>query len=156
MKKVLILVFLISLVAPVFANTNNTIAILYNGKSPVNRETAKYIIKQSSKVGLDFKFKVMEVDDIDNISEYKSVIILNTGIQSDQIDQTLKSFIDRSTDKTNFILLSFIKGQSNFDAKLLTGSNALGGVDGISSASIYKGGQNNDYEWFDMLVELLK
>lgn len=154
MKKILILIALLLALFPLFSQ-NNKVAIVYNGGSAVNRETAKYIMKQSSKIGLDYDYKVLKVSALDNKSDYQSVIILNTGITNNSIDPVLKAFVDSSEDKNNLILLTFNAGEDSFKATLLTGEMAIHGVDGVSSASIYKNGQNNDFKWFDMLVELL-
>lgn len=154
MKNLLILIVFTLALTPLFS-VNNNVAIVYNGGSAVNRETAKYIMKQSSDVGLNFDYKILKVNAVDKIGEYGSVIILNTGIKDNGIDPVLKTFIDKVSNKNNLILLTFNKGGDSFQATLLTGEMALHGVDGVSSASIYKNGQNNEFKWFDMLVELL-
>ena len=155
MKKILILSLFITMLIPAFAADGKDIAIVYNGRSTVNRETSKYILKQSSKVNLDYDYKVLDVKDINNASDYSAVIILNTGISNNNIDLDLKSFVESTSNKSNLILLTFNKGGNSFEATLLSGPNALYGVDGVSTASIYKHGDDNDFQWFDMLVELL-
>lgn len=155
MKKILTIMILSLVSAGIFAG--ESVAIVYNnGRVAVNRETAKYIIKQSKKLGLDYQYKTVDVQKIKSIEDYKAVIILNTGVISEKLDPVLESFIGDYSNRSKFILLTFIKGSKELEAKLLTGDDALGGVDGISSASIYKGQQNTNFEWFNMLVELLE
>lgn len=154
MKRIITILLLSLFSAGLFSQEN--IAIVYNGRTAVNRETGKYIIKQSKKLGLDYKYTVTEVDRIKDINQYKSVIILNTSVKSEELHPGIEGFVSNTKDKTPLILLTFISGSKGLEAKLLKGDDAIGGVDGVTSASIYKGQQNTDFEWFDILVELLK
>lgn len=119
------------------ASAKSNVAILYNGKSQVNRNTLHLLGSKFSAYNLDYNFKAFDKPGKVKSSKYKAVIILNTGVEKG-IDPIFLDFINSSTDKSNIIMVSLYKGQNDLYVDEIRSDQNPYNVDVIASASIWR------------------
>lgn len=156
-SNILIAVIVLFVIPAALFAQQNTIALVFNNSSSVNRHVVQHIYRGANYFGLSDKFATLNINENINPSDYKAVILLNTGIESG-IDPVFNTFLNNTADKTNVILLSLYKGSRDYTVYELPASSSDTGVDTISAATRWSGNSSRKMheEWLSALMDLIR
>lgn len=113
------------------------VAVIYSGRSQVNRHVLQFFGEEIRNRNSQYQFEAFDVKKGINQSDYIAVIVINTGVSSG-INRNLNSFIDSSPDKSKLILVSLYRGRQDLTVETVPAEENTNGIDAISSASIWE------------------
>lgn len=137
MKKILasLLVAAAAALIPAGMFATDSIAVVFNGTTEVNRETFMFFRKTISQTGYDYTFTAV-TPTASIPAGSKGVIILNTGRVSGT-DPALASFIAKNKGKATMVLVNLFQNQSAVTVNVIPAATSDQGVDTVSSASLW-------------------
>jgi len=135
---VLLFVIFISSVSFIYANSgSNKVAVLYNGRSQVNRNVLHFMGSEFQMRGTPYRFEAFEKTINKKPQDYKAVLVLNTGYRTG-MDPVLSDFINSWKDKSEIILINIVKGSRDISVTEVPASKNPAGVDAVSAASLWR------------------
>ncbi len=159
MKRRTTMMFVLVLVgiSSAFANVStHKVAVLYNKKSSVNKDTLEFMGDHFKDLGKKYTFRAFKKPNKIVKGEYKTIIILNTGVKSG-VDPVLLEFIDSWHNKSEIIIVSLVKGSRDYSVKTLPAENNPSGVDVITSASLWNNSTKKIHsKWINELINILQ
>lgn len=121
------------------ASATGKVAVLYNGRTQVNRHVLQFMGEQIRASGSSWQFEAFGKGSDINREDYVAVVIINTGVASG-VDRTLSDFINSWPDKSRLILVSLYKGRRDLTVETVPAASQPEGVDAVSAASLWQEG----------------
>ncbi|MBN2040225.1 MAG: hypothetical protein JW864_09305 [Spirochaetes bacterium] len=146
------------------ADTQNNIAVIYNKRTRINRDTVDFIQEQFKRYKtINYNvsgFSIKKAHTV-NTADYKAVLLLNTDVKNG-IDKSIADYISSCNDKPKLILITLLKDNKELMIKTFKPSPATLGIDAVTGPSVWKdrglsayfGGKNP--EEYDIHIEWLK
>lgn len=157
----LVLAACFALLSPLAASAATAdVMVVVNGNTEVNRESFNYIRKTFMYNNINYSVTATLDPSTVKAGQYKTVVVLNTGTASG-VDPVLQKFISGYADKKNLYLVNLYRGKSDLTVTTFTAANSPEGVDGVSAASVWRGGlvsgdpQQMHLTWIKALVKFL-
>lgn len=116
--------------------SSNTVAIMYDRATSVNRHAMQFIATGARSYGIGTDFVAVPMDAQINTSDYRAVIVLNTGISSG-LDPAVGSFLDGHKGASNVMVVSLYHRGNDLSVSNVPASSSPVGVDAVSAASLW-------------------
>ena len=158
----LILIALFALLSPLatFAAAADVMVVV-DGNTEVNREAYNYIRKTFNYNNINYSIAATLDPSSVKSGQYKTVVVLNTGISSG-VDPLLQKFISGYSDKKNLFLVNLYRNKGDLSVTTFTPATNPEGLDGVSAASTWMRGFANNagvqemhMAWIKALVKFL-
>ena len=158
MKSLIPLIFLsvFILTAPCVSAAPDTVMVVFNGNTEVNRHVYKYIgqVLQSSGGG---SFRVVATLDPSTVKAgvYKAVIVVSTKT-STGVDPALAAFMKSYSSPKELYLISLLARTGSLSVTPILAASSPQGVDGVTAATTWSmGSQAMHTQWMQDLVTYL-
>jgi hypothetical protein len=133
---------------------SNTVLVVVDGNSQVNRETYNFIRQNFSRNGLAYTVTASDVSSA-KAGDYKAVVVINSSLSSGT-DPALDKFIKAYPTKKQIFLVNLYAGRTSTAVDTFTAANSPEGVDGITAASTWRGAIEIHVQWMNDLIQFLK
>jgi hypothetical protein len=149
-----ILAVLLAAPASLTFAASNTVLVVYDGTTQVNRETYNFLRQNFSRNGLTYTLAASDVASA-KTGDYKAVVVINSSLSSGT-DPALDKFIKSYPTKNQIFLVNLYSGRTSTAVDTFTAAKSPEGVDGITAASTWRGAIQIHVEWMNDLITFLK
>jgi len=140
--------------AATFAASSNTVLVVVDGNSQVNRETYNFIRQNFSRNGLSYTVTASDVSTA-KAGDYKAVVVVNSN-RSSGTDPALDQFLKAYPNKKQVFLVNLYSGRTSTAVDTFTAANGSQGVDGVTAASTWRGAMEIHVQWVNDLIQFLR
>jgi len=141
--------------------TGNSVAVVFNGTTQVNREAFNFLRRNLAQ--LNPQVTLVPVQDAKAVKPgaYLVVVVFNTG-KASGIDPVLKSFIDGFADKKSVFQVNLVQGSRSTSIEPVPAVSNPEGVDAVTAASLWSEGADKmasiqlHQKWIKILSDFIK